>query len=98
MALKKEITLINGIVLNYHRIVSVNKITNNQNVIEVGSYVNETQRQKEIEYYNSTDPNKSMNVYIHTGYVYKEYDEDETITDLYEYLKNTEMFKDAEDI
>ena len=38
MALKKEIELENGIIVNYHRIVSINKITNDCNIIEVASY------------------------------------------------------------
>ena len=51
MALQKEIELENGIVLNYHRIMSLNKIINVSNNIEVSSYTNETQRNKEREYY-----------------------------------------------
>lgn len=50
MALQKEIELENGIILNYHRIVSLNKITNQHNVIEVNSYINKAQREKEKEY------------------------------------------------
>ena len=49
MALKKEMILENGIILNYHRVVSVNNITNQQSVIEVASYINEAQREKEKE-------------------------------------------------
>lgn len=97
MGLKKEIELDNGIKLNYHRIVSINKITNNSIVIEVGSYISKEKRQEEIDYYNSTDEFKKMNVFIDTTYINKEYSEDETIKDLYEYLKTTEKFKDAED-
>ena len=48
MALKKLITLDNGIPLSYHRIVSLNKITNNCNIIEIASYVSEEKRQEEI--------------------------------------------------
>ena len=33
MGLKKQIELDNGIVTNYHRIVSINKITNNSIII-----------------------------------------------------------------
>ncbi len=98
MALKKEIELENGIILNYHRIVSINKITNNQIIIEVASYINENKRQEEIDYYNSTDENKSMNVFVDTTYVNIEYDENKTIQDLYDYLKTTEKFENAEDI
>lgn len=97
MALQKEIKLDNGIVLNYHRIVSINKITNNSTIIEVASYINETERQKEIDYYNSTEVNE-MNVFIETNYIEKEYNETDTIEELYNYLKTLEMFKDAIDV
>lgn len=97
MALKKQLELENGITVNYHRIVSINKITNNSIIIEVASYINEDKRQEEIDYYNSTDENKSMNVFIDTTYINAEYDENKTIQDLYNYLKTTEKFKDAED-
>ena len=50
MALQKEIILDNGIVLNYHRVVSINKITNLKNDIEVASYINAEQREKEKNY------------------------------------------------
>lgn len=98
MALQKEITLDNGIKVNYHRIVSINKITNNSTIIEVASYINKSERQKEIDYYNSTEDDKSMNVFIEAHYINKEYNETDTIEDLYLYLKTTEMFKNAEDI
>ena len=98
MALQKSIELENGIVLNYHRIVSINKITNNSTIVEVASYISKDERQKEIEYYESKDENKSMNVFINTTYMNVEYDENKNIQDLYNYLKSTEMFKDAEDI
>lgn len=98
MALQKEIKLDNGITTIYHRIVSINKITNNTTIIEVASYIDESQRQKEIDYYNSTEEEKSMNVFIETNYIEKEYNETDTIEDLYLYLKNTEQFKDAIDV
>lgn len=98
MALQKEIKLNNGIVLNYHRIVSINKITNNSTIIEVASYINKSERQKEIDYYNSTEEEKSMNVFIETNYIEKEYNETDTIEDLYSYLKSTEQYKDATDV
>lgn len=98
MALQKEITLENGITLNYHRIVSINKITNNSTIIEVASYISASERQKEVDYYNSTEEEKSMNVFIETNYIEKEYNETDTIEDLYLYLKNTEQFKDAIDV
>ena len=93
MGLKKEIELDNGVILNYHRIISVNKITNNATVVEISSYTSEAKRQVEKEAIQNAKP---FNVYIHTTFIEKEYVEDETIKDLYEYLKTTEKFKDAE--
>ncbi|CDE14087.1 unknown [Clostridium sp. CAG:470] len=98
MALKKEIELENGIIVNYHRIVSINKVTNNCNIIEVASYTSEKQRNKEKEYYESTDGEKRMNVFIETEYIQKEYLENETIEECYEYLKKIDKFKDAKDV
>lgn len=101
MALKKEIELENGIILNYHRITSINKVTNNITVIEVSSYINEAQRQKEQEaLIQGQEMGEAfpINVLIETTFMTKEYTEDETIKDLYEYLKTTEKFKDAEDV
>lgn len=94
MALQKKIELDNGVVVNYHRIVSLNKITNNQNVIEVASYTSLEKRQEEIE---ALDNKNGMNVFINTIYISKEYDEEETITDSYRYLKTLEQFANAED-
>lgn len=101
MALIKEIELENGIILNYHRIVSINKITNNCNIIEVASYTSKKQREKEKEYYEqakkSDTSEESMNVFIETTYINKDYSEKETIEECYDFLKTTEEFKNAED-
>ena len=97
MGLLKSIELENGIVVNYHRIVSINKVTNSSNVIEVASYTSKEKRQEEKDYYTSKEEDKSMNVFIDTTYVEKEYNETETIEDVYNYLKTTDKFKDAED-
>lgn len=95
MALKKDIKLYNGIVVTYHRIVSTNKITNNACVIEVASYLDKTQREKEKE---ALENGTAMNILIETTYISKEYNEEEVISDIYNYLKETEKFKDAEDL
>lgn len=94
MALNKEIELDNGIVLNYHRVVSINKITNQNTIIEISSYTSEAKREIEKE---ALENGEVFDVYIHTTYVNKEYDETDTIENLYNYLKTTEMFKDAKD-
>lgn len=97
MGLLKAIELENGIVVNYHRIVSINKITNNSNIIEVASYTSKEKREEEKTYYESKEENKQLNVFIDTTYLEKEYEENETIQEVYDYLKTTEKFKDAED-
>lgn len=94
MALKKNIELDNGIVVTYHRIVNIVKATNCSCGIEVASYLNEAQREIEKE---ALKTGSSMNVFIETTYISKEYDEEEVISDMYDYLKTTEKFKDAED-
>lgn len=98
MALQKQIELDNGVTVKYHRIVSINKITNNSTIIEVASYTSKEKRQEEIDYYASTKLDKTMNVFIDTTYINVDYDENKTIQDLYEYLKTTDKFKDAEDV
>lgn len=101
MALLKKIELNNGVIVNYHRIVSINKITNNCNIIEIASYPNEKQRQKElvaIQKGKETGEAVTMNIFIDTTFISKEYLENETITDTYEYLKTIEKFNGAEDI
>lgn len=98
MALKKKIVLENGITVNYHRIISLNKITNQTNIIEVASYTSEKKRLEEKEYYESEEEAKTMDVFINTTYINKEYDENETITEAYNYLKTLEQFAGAEDV
>ena len=48
-----------------------------------------------IDYYNGKY--ESMNTFINTEYIEKEYNENDTIENLYEYLKTLDKFKDAED-
>lgn len=97
MAIQKEIQLENGIVVKYHRIASINKITNKANIIEVASYTNKEKRQEEINYYANNEAEKTMNVFIDTTYINKEYEENETIEEAYTYLKTLDKFKNAED-
>ena len=113
MALNKEVTLDNGIVLNYHRIVSLNVITNITNIIEVASYVSEEQREKEQEYQGLQKKSaageeitkeeqeildKGINIYIETRYVNTNYDEKMSVKSAYEYLKTLPEFNTATDV
>ena len=94
MALCKTVELSSGVVVNYHRIVSMNKVTNVSNIIEVASYTSEEKREEEKEAIaNGTE----MNVFIYTEYINTDYNENATISEAYEYLKTTDKYKDAED-
>ena len=110
MALQKEIELENGVVLNYHRITSLNKITNIVNNIEVSSYTSKEQREKEREYQEAQIKSfsskeiteeeqalldKGINVYIESDYIQIPYDEEMTIEDAYDYLKTLDKYKNA---
>lgn len=111
MALKNEIKLNNGVVTKYHRIVSLNKVTNIENLIEVASYISKEKRMEEKKYQELqrsfsdgkelTDNEKEqldngIDVFIETVYISKNYDENETISDAYNYLKTLDLFKNAE--
>lgn len=113
MALQKEIELENGIVLNYHRITSLNKITNISNNIEVNSYISESQREKEKAYQEIQRKSaneeeltqeeqelleKGINVLVVADFISIPYDENMTIESAYEYLKTTEKYKNAENV
>ena len=94
MGLKKEITLDNGVIVNYHRIVSLNNITNVSTIIEVGSYTSEEKREEEkVAIQNA----QSIDVFIDTEYINKDYTENMTIEQAYDYLKTLDKFKSSED-
>lgn len=82
----------------YHRIKSLNIITNKKIIIIVSSYTSKEKRLEEIEYNNSD--NKDINgiaVYIEYNNYEIPYDENITIKKAYKYLKTLDEFKDAED-
>ena len=87
----------NGIPLSYHRIVSITSVINNQNIIEVASYISRDKRFKEEI---KTDENgiNYCNTYISTNYFNAPYDSKMDITSAYAYLKTLPEFKNAEDI
>lgn len=89
MALSKEVEHQNGVVFKYHRIVSLNIITNHANVIEVCSYTSEEKRREEEKY----DP------YTSTAYFEAPYDQEMTIATAYEWVKaNTDALSGAFDV
>ena len=113
MGLIKNIELNNGITLNYHRITSLNKITNISNNIEISSYINEAQREKERHYQDLQKRNaneetltdeeykeleKGINIFVESIYLQLPYDENMTLEEAYEYLKETDKFSGSRDI
>ena len=94
MALLKTIELDSGIILNYHRIVSINKITNRSTVLEVAGYTSKKKREQEAEQLTNRE---EVTAYIDTTFMGAPYDEISTIKDWYDYLKTTDKYKDAED-
>lgn len=108
MALQKEIISNNGVPLNYHRVVSVNSITNISTTIEVASYVNEAKRLEEKEYQElqmkedrtqeeEEQLEQGINVYIETEYIDLPYDKDMNVDNAYEYLLKMDKYKNAKD-
>ena len=95
MALLKTIELDSGIVLNYHRIVTITKITNHSTVIEIASYTSEDKRNQEVQ---QIENGQEITTYIDTSFMSVDYDENATIKNWYDYLKTTDKYLDAEDI
>lgn len=109
MALQKEIELDNGVTLNYHRVVSVNSITNISTTIEIASYVNEAKRLEEKAYQElqmkedrtleeEEELEKGINVYIDTDYIQIPYDKDMNVDNAYKYLVTLDKYKGAKDV
>ena len=94
MALIKSVSLNSGITTSYHRIVSVNNITNSKSIIEVASYLSKEKRLCEKE---ALQNNKSMNIFIHTEYVIKDYTPELNVNTAYAYLKTLEKFISSTD-
>ena len=95
MAICKTIELDSGIILNYHRIVTITKITNHSTVIEIAGYTSKDKREQEVRQIENGD---EVTAYIDTSFMSVNYDEDATIKDWYEYLKTTDKYLDAEDV
>lgn len=93
MAIKKDIELDNGIVLSYHRISKIENIVNDKTKLEIISYINQNQREREIE---ANDD--SVNVLKLTTTEELEYNDTLTIEDAYNYLKTTEKYENSIDV
>lgn len=95
MALQKAIILDSGVTVNYHRVVSVNNVTNQASIIEIASYTSAEKRQEELEKFANHEP---MNVFIETEYLGIEYNQTLDVVGAYAYLKTLDKFADSEDI
>lgn len=95
MALQKEIILNNGIITNYHRIVNTSILVNNSITIEIASYMNDIERNKEKESILNSSSEDEINVFINTIFINMPYKESITIEETYEYLKTLDTFKDS---
>lgn len=102
MALKKNVTLSNGIVVTYHKISMLKADINQQITLLVHSYISEEGRQIEKDYadgkYNDIDMNLINWPYVYADYINIPYDETMTIEKAYEYLKTLPEFEGAEDV
>jgi len=94
MALLKTIELDSGIVVNYHRIVAITKVTNHATILEIAGYTSAKKREQEIE---QLENNEEITVYTDTTFMSVPYDEKTTIKDWYSYLKTTDKYSGAED-
>lgn len=97
MALKKDIELDNGVVVNYHRISILTTYVNNTIIITIVSYVNEEKRDEEKVEITDQEQIHDVNNVITTMTEETEYSEDFDVKAAYEYLKTLDKFKDAED-
>ncbi len=93
-ALLKEIELENGVKVSYHRITSVNAITNNNSIIEVSSYTSEEKRNEE----KSAENGAEINVSIHTKFINVKYDKNLNVDSAYAYIKSLPTFEGATDV
>ena len=95
MALAKEIELPSGVTVRYHRVVSLNCITNAANLVEVASYTSAEKRAEERAALESGEP---MDVFIETSVFEAHYDQTMTIESAYAYLKALPEFEGAADV
>lgn len=102
MAIKKQITLDNGIVTEYHRVVMLSIETNQRNTILVHSYLSEAGRQVEKDVaaglYRDVDIGLIKWPYVKAEYMNPDYDENMTVSKAYEWLKSQPEYEGAEDI
>ena len=95
MALIKPIKQDNGIILSYHRISDIRNVVNDKTYIDIISYVNAEEREKEKNQ-PKYSPNKP-NVYKVNSQEIIDYNDTLTIEEAYEYLKTLPKYEGSED-
>lgn len=96
MAINKLIKQIDGINTEYHRIVRLEIIVNNINIIEVASYVNHDSRKQQIENEN-TENYYALPYMVIVPYSIP-YDETMSVEGAYNALKQLPEFEGATDV
>ena len=96
MALSKPIKQINGIVLNYHRIADIRNVVNDKTYLDVISYIDKEEREKE-QNQPKYSPNREE-IYKVNQIFDLPYNDTLTIEQAYEHLKTLEVFEGSEDI
>lgn len=94
MAIIKEISLENGVVINYHRVVSVINITNRSSIVEIAGYTSKAKREEEKQ---KIENGEEMNIFIYTKYLNVPYDANLNVNSAYEYIKTLEDYSDSTD-
>ena len=94
MAIIKEISLENGVVINYHRVVNVNNITNISSIIEVAGYTSKAKREEEKQKIQSGE---EMNVFIDTTFVSVPYNSTLNVKSAYDYIKSLDKYQGCTD-
>ena len=89
MAIIKEIELASGVTVSYHRVVSVNNITNQTSIIEVASYTSKAKRNEEKLKLSTSEP---MSIFTSTEYIAVPYNETLNVVTAYAHLKTLEKF------
>lgn len=105
MALKKKVTMANGLPLEYHRVALVTIEPNQQITVLCHSYLDESARQYEKDYAAGLIKGEPVFPYVDTDYIHADYAEnidilkDGAMKGAYAFLKkHRPEFADAEDL
>jgi hypothetical protein len=86
--------LANGMTVRYHRVTSVTSIVNNQNLVEVASYIDASRRDGERE---AMAAGEDMDVLVSTKVYAAPYDGAMSVSEAYAWLKGLPAFDGSED-